>query len=108
EEIARAYLASEATVAQRIVRAKRTLAQAQVPFEVPRGSELAERLSSVLEGGAAPRPDPRDSGAGRARGPRPRGARRDPGLAHCRARGPARRAGAAARPGPRGVGAATD
>ena len=49
EEIARAYLVSEATVAQRIVRAKRTLAQAQVPFEVPRGSELAERLSSVLE-----------------------------------------------------------
>jgi RNA polymerase sigma factor (sigma-70 family) len=49
EEIARAYLVSEATVAQRIVRAKRTLADAQVPFEVPRGPELAERLSSVLE-----------------------------------------------------------
>ncbi len=49
EEIARAYLVPEATVAQRIVRAKRTLAEAQVPFEVPRGPELAERLSSVLE-----------------------------------------------------------
>src|ERR1051326_4099119 len=49
EEIARAFLAPEATVAQRIVRAKRTLAEKQVPFEVPRGPDLAERLSSVLE-----------------------------------------------------------
>src|ERR1700738_5411627 len=49
EEIARAYLVPEATVAQRIVRAKRTLAEARVPFEVPRGTELAARLSSVLE-----------------------------------------------------------
>ena len=49
EEIARAFLASEATVAQRIVRAKRTLAEARVPFEVPRGAERAARLSSVLE-----------------------------------------------------------
>lgn len=48
EEIARAFLVPEPTVAQRIVRAKRTLADAQVPFEVPRGPELAERLSSVL------------------------------------------------------------
>ena len=48
-EIARAYLVSEPTIAQRIVRAKRTLAKAQVPFEVPRGAELAARLSSVLE-----------------------------------------------------------
>lgn len=48
EEIARAFLVPEPTVAQRIVRAKRTLAEARVPFEVPRG-ELAERLSSVLE-----------------------------------------------------------
>jgi RNA polymerase sigma factor (sigma-70 family) len=48
-EIARAYLVSEATVAQRIVRAKRTLAEARVPFEVPRGADLAARLSSVLE-----------------------------------------------------------
>ena len=48
-EIARAFLVSEPTIAQRIVRAKRTLADAQVPFEVPRGAELAERLSSVLE-----------------------------------------------------------
>jgi RNA polymerase sigma-70 factor, ECF subfamily len=49
EEIARAFLVPESTVAQRIVRAKRTLAEAGVPFEVPRGAELAERLSSVLE-----------------------------------------------------------
>jgi RNA polymerase sigma-70 factor (ECF subfamily) len=47
-EIARAFLVPEATVAQRIVRAKRTLAEARVPFEVPRGAELAARLSSVL------------------------------------------------------------
>jgi RNA polymerase sigma factor (sigma-70 family) len=49
EEIARAYLVPEATVAQRIVRAKRTLAEARVPFAVPRGPELTARLSSVLE-----------------------------------------------------------
>lgn len=49
EEIARAFLVSEPTIAQRIVRAKRTLADAGVPFEVPRGQELAARLSSVLE-----------------------------------------------------------
>jgi RNA polymerase sigma factor (sigma-70 family) len=48
-EIARAFLVPEPTVAQRIVRAKRTLADAKVPFEVPRGEELAGRLSSVLE-----------------------------------------------------------
>jgi len=48
DEIARAYLVPEPTVAQRIVRAKRTLADARVPFEVPRGPELAARLSSVL------------------------------------------------------------
>jgi RNA polymerase sigma factor (sigma-70 family) len=48
EEIARAFLAPVPTIAQRIVRAKRTLAEAKVPFEVPRGPELAERLSSVL------------------------------------------------------------
>ena len=48
-EIARAFLAPEPTVAQRIVRAKRTLAEARVPFEVPRGAKLAARLSSVLE-----------------------------------------------------------
>jgi len=49
EEIARAFLVPEPTIAQRIVRAKRTLAEAHVPFEVPRGAELAARLSSVLE-----------------------------------------------------------
>src|SRR5882762_6211388 len=49
DEIARAFLVPKATIAQRIVRAKRTLAAARVPFEVPRGAELAARLSSVLE-----------------------------------------------------------
>jgi RNA polymerase sigma factor (sigma-70 family) len=49
EEIARAFLVPEPTIAQRIVRAKRTLSEAQVPFEIPRGRELAARLSSVLE-----------------------------------------------------------
>jgi len=48
-EIARAFLVPEPTIAQRIVRAKRTLADARVPFEVPRGAELAPRLASVLE-----------------------------------------------------------
>jgi len=49
EEIARAFLVSEPTIAQRIVRAKRTLAEARVPFEVPRGEEFTARLSSVLQ-----------------------------------------------------------
>ncbi len=48
-EIARAFLSSEPTIAQRIVRAKRTLGEARVPYEVPRGAELNERLASVLE-----------------------------------------------------------
>ncbi|NKE66349.1 RNA polymerase sigma factor [Ramlibacter sp. RBP-2] len=48
-EIARAYLLPEPTIAQRIVRAKRTLREAQVPFELPRGEQLAPRLASVLE-----------------------------------------------------------
>ena len=49
DEIARAFLVPEATIAQRIVRAKRTLREAHVPFEVPRGAERASRLTSVLE-----------------------------------------------------------
>jgi RNA polymerase sigma factor (sigma-70 family) len=49
DEIARAFLVPEATIAQRIVRAKRTLGEARVPFEVPQGEALAERLGSVLE-----------------------------------------------------------
>jgi RNA polymerase sigma factor (sigma-70 family) len=48
-EIARAFLTPEPTIAQRIVRAKKTLAEAKVPFEVPRGAERGERLASVLE-----------------------------------------------------------
>jgi RNA polymerase sigma factor (sigma-70 family) len=48
-EIARAFLVPEPTIAQRVVRAKRTLAEARVPFEVPRGAELAARVPSVLE-----------------------------------------------------------
>lgn len=49
EEIARAFLAPEPTIAQRIVRAKRALAEAKVPFEVPRGADFQDRLASVLE-----------------------------------------------------------
>jgi RNA polymerase sigma factor (sigma-70 family) len=49
DEVARAFLISEATVAQRIVRAKRTLSEAKIPFEIPRGIDRAARLSSVLE-----------------------------------------------------------
>ena len=49
DEIARAFLAAEPTIAQRIVRAKRTLAEAHAPFEIPRGSEFAARLASVLQ-----------------------------------------------------------
>jgi RNA polymerase sigma-70 factor (ECF subfamily) len=49
DEIARAFLAAEPTIAQRIVRAKRTLSDAHVPFEVPRGAEFTTRLSSVLQ-----------------------------------------------------------
>jgi RNA polymerase sigma factor (sigma-70 family) len=49
DEIARAFFVAEPTVAQRIVRAKRSLTEAKVPFEVPRGAELVERLSAVLQ-----------------------------------------------------------
>src|SRR6201993_3406692 len=49
QEIARAFLVPEPTIAQRIVRSKRTLSEARVPFEVPRGADLTARLSSVLE-----------------------------------------------------------
>jgi RNA polymerase sigma factor (sigma-70 family) len=49
DEIARAFLVPESTIAQRIVRAKRALSEKQIPFEVPRGAELAPRLASVLE-----------------------------------------------------------
>jgi RNA polymerase sigma factor (sigma-70 family) len=49
DEIARAFLQPEPTIAQRIVRAKRTLSEKRIPFEIPQGRELAERLTSVLE-----------------------------------------------------------
>jgi predicted RNA polymerase sigma factor len=49
EEIARAFLLPDATIAQRIVRAKRTLSESGLAYETPRGEELSERLSSVLE-----------------------------------------------------------
>lgn len=49
QEIARAFLAPEPTIAQRIVRAKKTLAEAKIPFEVPRGEEFEERLASVIQ-----------------------------------------------------------
>ncbi len=49
DEIARAFLAPEPTIAQRIVRAKRTISEKKIPFEVPRGKDLADRLDSVLE-----------------------------------------------------------
>ena len=104
-EIARAYLVPEPTIAQRIVRAKKTLAKAQVPFEVPSPAERPARLASVLEviylifnegysatagrrldaagavrGRAAPRPDAGPARAGRARGARAGGADGDPGV----------------------------
>ena len=49
DEIARAFVSTESTIAQRIVRAKRTLSEKRIPFEIPRGAELNERLASVLE-----------------------------------------------------------
>ena len=131
EEIARAFLVPEPTVAQRIVRAKRTLAEARVPFEVPRGAELRRppvvgarghlphlqrgllgdrrrRLDAAgaLRGRAPPRPHPgraRSAGAG---GPRPRRADGDPGVALAGARRPVGRADPAARPEPRALGSA--
>ena len=133
DEIARAFLVAEPTVAQRIVRAKRTLAAAQVPFELPPRDELDARLGSVLEviylvfneGYSATAGDdwirpalleealrlgrilagPRPGGAG---GSRPARADGDPGLALARAHRAGRRAGAAARPGPRPLGPAPD
>ena len=111
DEIARAFLVPEPTIAQRIVRAKRTLSEARVPFEVPRGAELARaarvgaggdlpdlqrrlrrdrrrRLDApgAVRGRASPRPHPRRAGAARSRGARPRRADGDPGVARSRAR----------------------
>ena len=131
DEIARAFLVPESTIAQRIVRAKRTLADKQVPFEVPRGDERAARLSSVLEvdlpdlqrglhrdrgrrldaagalrGRAAPRPRARRARSERAGGARPRRADGDPGVARRRARRSVGRARPAARTGSRALGPA--
>ena len=111
DEIARAFLVAEPTVAQRIVRAKRTLAAARVPFELPPREELGARLGSVLEviylvfnegyaatagddwirpallrGGAAAGPHPGRPRPGRARGARAGGADGDPGVALARPR----------------------
>ena len=133
EEIARAFLTPTATVAQRIVRAKRTLAEARVPIELPGRDELPERLTSVLEviylvfneGYAATagddwvRPELCEdalrlgrivarTAAGRARGSRPGGADGDSGLAVRRPGRPRRRARPAARPGPLALGLGPD
>ena len=114
-EIARAFLVPEPTVAQRIVRAKRTLAEARVPFEVPAGAGAARAAgrgargrvpgvqrgllghrrggldaAGAVRGGAAPGADPGRAGPARARGARPGGAHGDPGLALRRPRRPRR------------------
>ena len=129
DEIARAFLVPEPTIAQRIVRAKRTLAKEQVPFEVPRGAELVARLSSVLEviylifneGYTATAGDDwmrpalcedalrlgrirRRAGAGGSGSARPRGADGDSGVAAARARRPVGRADPAARSESRAAG----
>ena len=132
EEIARAFLVSEPTIAQRIVRAKRTLAEKRVPFEVPRGAELAARLSSVLEviyldlqrgllGDRRRRLDAArrcaktrcasarilaELAPERTRGPRSGRADGDPGVALGRARRPVGRADPAPRSEPRALGSA--
>ena len=133
DEIARAFLVPETTIAQRIVRAKRTLSEARVPFEVPRADELASRLASVLEvvylifnegysatagddwmrpgavrRGAASRPDAGRARARRARGARARRADGDPGVALGRPDRPGGRADPAPRPGPGPLGPAPD
>ena len=129
DEIARAFLVPEPTIAQRIVRAKRTLAEAQVPFEVPRGRRarrpavvgarghlpdfqrglLGHRrrrldAAGALRGRAPAGPHPGRARAGRAGGPRPGGADGDPGFACAGPGGPIGRADPAARSGPRALG----
>ena len=131
DEIARAFLVPEPTVAQRIVRAKRTLAEGKVPFEVPRGAELAARAvvgarghlpdlqrgvhghggrrldaPGPVRGRAATGPDPGRAHAERARGARPGGADGDPGVAGAGAGRAVGRADPAARTEPRAVGPA--
>ena len=129
DEIARAFLVPEPTMAQRIVRAKRTLADANVGFEAPRGEELAPRLASVLEviylifnegytatagehwtrpqlceDALQARPHPGRAGAERAGGAWADGADGDPGLAARRPLGPGRRADPAHGPEPHALG----
>ena len=133
DEIARAFIVPEPTIAQRIVRAKKTLAKAAVPYEVPRGPDRAERLASVLEvlylifneGYSATAGDDwvrpalceeamrlgrvlARAGARRARGARPGGVDGTAGLAAARARRPRRRSGAACRSEPRALGSPAD
>ena len=133
DEIARAYLVPEPTIAQRIVRAKRTLAKEQVAFEIPRGAERAARLSSVLEviylifnegytataGDDWMRPGLCEDAlrlarvlagldARRARSPRPRRAARIPGVALAGARERRGRTDPAARSEPRALGSHPD
>ncbi len=123
DEIARAFLAAEPTIAQRIVRAKKSLAEAGLPFEVPEADERAGRLASVLEvlylifnegysatagddwtrpqlceEADAARPHPRQPHARRSRGAWPRRADGDPGLAPARPHHRRGRAHPAARP----------
>ena len=133
DEIARAFLVPEPTIAQRIVRAKRTLADEQVPFEVPRGAELA-RAAGVGARSHLPRSStkairrpPATTGCGRrcartrcvsgaccraraerAGGARPGGVDGDPGVALAARVGADGRADPAARSGPRAVGSAAD
>ncbi len=131
--IARAFLVPEATVAQRIVRAKRALADEKVAFEVPSGDELAPRLAQrarsrlpdlqrglhgerrrrldaprPVRGRAAARPHPRPARPARVRGARARRADGDPGLTHPRAHRPGGQPDPAARAEPPPLGSAAD
>ncbi len=116
EEIARAFLVPEPTIAQRIIRAKRTLAEERVPFEVPRRAALAERLSSVLEviylvfneGYSATAGEDWIRRTERSRGARPGCADGDSGISLTGANRAVRRADSAVGPEPGALGSAPD